>query len=101
MLIREMSEKASREDNATLREYRFNRRQIREFSGWSDFQVRTHIAQLEELEYLYATTGKKGKEYVYELVYTGGGEDGQPFVIGLIEIEQLKKKAEDAGIEDE
>jgi DNA primase len=101
MLIREMSEKASREDNVTIREYRFNRRQIREFSGWSDFQVRTHIEQLEDLEYLYAATGKKGKEYVYELVYTGGGEDGKPFLIGLIDIEQLKKKAEEAGIFDQ
>jgi DNA primase len=101
MLIREMSEKASREDNVTIREYRFNRRRIREFSGWSDFQVRTHIAQLEELEYLYAATGKRGKEYVYELVYAGGGEDGKPFLIGLIDIAQLRKKAEEAGIGDE
>ena len=40
---------------------------IREFSGWSDFQVKTHIQELTDLEYLYSVTGKKGKEYVYEL----------------------------------
>jgi DNA primase len=82
-------------------EYRFNRRQIREFSGWSDFQVRTHMTELEELEYIFAAAGKRGKEYVYELVYTGGGEDGRPFLVGLIDMEQLKKKALEAGIGDQ
>ncbi len=83
------------------KEYRFNRRQIREYSGWSDFQIRTHIRQLEELEYIYSTVGKRGKEYVYELVYTGGGEDGKPFLIGLTGIKQLEKKADKAGIIDD
>ena len=98
MLIREMSEKAGREEKGKLREHRFNRRQIREYSGWSDFQVRTHMAQLEELEYIFAASGRRGKEYVYELIYEGGGEDGRPFLIGLIDIEQLRKKAKEAGI---
>ncbi|CAB1063574.1 hypothetical protein D1BOALGB6SA_8357, partial [Olavius sp. associated proteobacterium Delta 1] len=34
-------------------------------------------------------------------VYTGGGEDGKPFLIGLTDIEQLKKKAKKAGIVDD
>ena len=97
-LIREMVDAAGQKEKAKLREYRFNRRQIREYSGWSDFQVRTHMTELEELEYIYAASGKRGKEYVYELVYTGGGEDGRPFLVGLIDIGQLKKKAEEAGI---
>jgi DNA primase catalytic core len=100
MLIREMSEKALAGSKQSLREYRFSRREIREFSGWSDFQVRTHIQQLEDLEYLYAAAGRRGKEYVYELIYTGGGEDGKPFLIGLIDMGELKKKAEEAGIFD-
>jgi hypothetical protein len=100
MLIREMSEKALDGGRVSLREYRFSRREIREFSGWSDFQVRTHIQQLEDLEYLYAAAGRRGKEYVYELLYTGGGEDGKPFLIGLIDMEQLRKKAQEAGIFD-
>ncbi len=36
--------------------------------------------------------GKKGKEYIYELLYPGGGEDGKPFLMGLTSIEELKKK---------
>jgi DNA primase len=82
------------------KDHHFNRRQIREYSGWSDFQVRTHIRQLEDLEYIYSVMGKRGKEYVYELVYNGEGEDGQAFVIGLTGIKQLKEKAKKAGITD-
>ncbi len=81
-------------------DHHFNRRQIREYSGWSDFQVRTHIRQLEDLEYIYSLMGKKGKEYVYELAYNGEGEDGQPFVIGLTDIKQLKEKAKQARVTD-
>jgi DNA primase len=97
MLIRRMCEERAGEED---RETHFTRRDIREYSGWSDFQVKTHIRQLEELEYLYSTVGKKGKEYVYELVYTGGGENGKPFVIGLADMEQLKEKAATMGITD-
>jgi len=97
MLIKEMVDAATSSGKKPA-EYRFNRRQIREYSGWSDFQVRTHMQELEELEYIYAASGKRGKEYVYELVYTGGGEDGRPFLVGLIDMEQLRKKAEEAGV---
>ena len=68
------------------RAYRFTRRDIREFSGWSDFQVKTHIQELTDLEYLYSVTGKKGKEYVYELTAL---EDGKPFLAGLTKVEAL------------
>ncbi|MCP3872694.1 MAG: toprim domain-containing protein [Desulfobacteraceae bacterium] len=94
ILIKDMCKKAKAN-------YHFNRRQIREYSGWSDFQVRTHIRQLEDLEYIYSVMGKRGKEYVYELIYNGEGDDGQPFLIGLTEIKQLKEKAKKAGINNE
>lgn len=45
----------------------FNRRALREYTGWSDWQVRTHLGELVELEYLRISQGKFGKEYVYEL----------------------------------
>lgn len=98
-LIREMAETACKAEGKKLRDFSFNRRLIREYSGWSDFQVRTHMKELEELEYIYAASGKRGKEYVYELIYDGGGEDGKPFLIGLIGMEQLKKKVEESGVE--
>ncbi len=91
-MIREMVETRCKGSKSDPREYRFSRRDIREWSRWSDFQIKCHIRQLEDMEYLYSITGKKGKEYVYELLYPGGGEDGRPFLMGLTSIEQLKRK---------
>ena len=100
-LIKEMGMSEDRGQKTEDRETTFSRRNIREYSGWSDFQVKTHIRQLEELEYLYSLTGKKGKEYVYELAYTGGGEDGKPFLVGLVDMERLRNKAAEMGISDD
>ncbi|HEY5039554.1 MAG TPA: DNA primase, partial [bacterium] len=70
-------------------DYRFTRRDIREFSGWSDFQVKTHIGELADLEYLWSVAGKKGKEYIYELVAAEGEVDGKPFLAGLKTVDNL------------
>lgn len=45
----------------------FTRRDIREATGWTEWQVRTHAKELEDLEYLKARNGAWGKEYLYEL----------------------------------
>ena len=90
-VIREMVTARAGETGLKPSECRFTRRDIREFSGWSDFQVKTHIGELEDLEYLYSVTGKKGKEYVYELAAPEGGEDGKPFLAGLTATETLVK----------
>jgi hypothetical protein len=50
------------------RDYVFTRKAVRDGIGWSDWQVRTHIRELEELEYLKARSGTWGKEYVYGLI---------------------------------
>lgn len=87
-MIREMVEARGKGQ----KQYCFTRKDIRDWSQWSDFQIKTHIRQLEDLEYIYSATGKKGKEYIYELLYEGGGDDGKPFMIGLTDVRQLKKK---------
>jgi DNA primase len=81
--------------------YHFTRRDIREYSTWSDFQVKTHIRQLEEMEYIYAVIGKKGKEYIYELLVTNSMDEERPFLVGLTDIRQLKSSAGKAGITEE
>ena len=91
-MIHEMVEARCKEQGIWPKDYRFTRRDIRGWSRWSDFQVKCHIRQLEDLEYLYSVAGTKGKEYIYELLYPGGGEDGRPFLMGLTSIEQLKDK---------
>ncbi|MCP5006127.1 MAG: toprim domain-containing protein [Planctomycetes bacterium] len=96
--IKEMVEGKCKEKKTTPKAYHFTRREIREYADWSDFQIRTHIKELEDMEYIYSVAGKHGREYVYELVYAGGGEDGNRFLIGLIPIEELKKKAKQEGL---
>ncbi|MGH8325936.1 MAG: DNA primase, partial [Steroidobacteraceae bacterium] len=69
---------------------RFTRRDIREAIGWSDTQLRVHLARLVALEYLIVHHGARGQRFVYELIYEGEGDDGQTFLPGLIEVERLE-----------
>jgi DNA primase len=69
----------------------FTRRQIREHTGWTDWQIRAHIRQLEELEYLYARIGSRGKEYAYALNYKGQGVEGGKCYLNLTPVDEIKK----------
>ena len=71
-------------------DYRFSRRAVREYANWSDFQVKVHMHKLEELEYVLVHRGGRGQSFVYELLYDGKGQDGKPFVPGLLDVEQLR-----------
>jgi DNA primase catalytic core len=76
----------------------FNRRAVREFTGWSDYQVKIHIKQLEDLEYLVPISGRRGQSFSYRLAWEGEGLDGERFLPGLIPIEELRHKAEVVGL---
>ena len=69
---------------------RFTRRQVREFTGWSDSQLKTHLGRLEEMEYLLAHRGGRGQSFIYELAYDGGGADGGRFLTGLLDVAKLR-----------
>ncbi|MGH7213177.1 MAG: toprim domain-containing protein [Tepidisphaeraceae bacterium] len=71
-------------------DYRFTRRDVRRHVGWSDFQVRTHLQKLVDLEYVLTHRGGRGQSFVYELVYGGEGADGKPFTLGLIDPDTLQ-----------
>ena len=64
-------------------EFRFTRRDVRQSLGWTDFQVHTHLNRLTELEYVLVHRGKRGRSYVYELLYGGEGSGGRHFLMGL------------------
>ena len=68
----------------------FSRRELREFSGWGDTQLRVHVERLLQLEYLITHRGSVGQTFVYELVYDGGGKDGGRFLPGLLDVERLR-----------
>jgi hypothetical protein len=43
------------------------------------------------MEYVLTHRGGRGQSFIYELLYDGQGEDGQPFLSGLIKTETLKQ----------
>ena len=70
---------------------RFSRRQVREHLGWSEFQVRTHIQKLEDLEYLARHHGKQGIGCIYELLIDCREPEGIAH-IGLLDIDELRRR---------
>ena len=68
----------------------FSRRELREFIGWGDTQLRVHLERLLQLEYLITHRGSVGQTFVYELVYDGGGKDGGRFLPGLLDVDRLR-----------
>ncbi len=71
--------------------FRFTRREVREWVGWGDTQLRLHLDRLTDMEYLVVHEGGRGRVYVYELLWDGGGATFSAVVMpGLIEVETLK-----------
>jgi hypothetical protein len=72
-------------------DYRFSRRQLREFCGWSDGQLKIHCVRLEEMEYLLVHSGSRGRSIEYELLFDGEAESDERHLMGLIDTNELKK----------
>lgn len=65
-------------------EVRFTKREARNWTGWTEPQVRRHLERLAELEYVMC---RKSQAFAnYELAYGGEGEDGGKFILGLHEL---------------
>lgn len=71
-LIHDLVQARAKEGGVAPTAVRFNRRDIREFTGWSDSQIKAHVRQLEDLEYLIVGRSERGKTFRYELA--GAGE---------------------------
>ena len=82
------------EQHCPIGEMYFTRRMIREYTGWTDWQIRAHIKQLEELEYIGARIGSLGKEYSYILTYQGQGEEEGRCYLNLTSVEQIQHMME-------
>ena len=63
----------------------FTRREIREFTGWSNYRVHIHLKELVEFEYVSVETDRVNNTYRYRLLYDGQGKDGSRFMLGLNE----------------
>jgi DNA primase len=64
---------------------RFSRRQVRDVTGWGHTQLKIHLERLVELELVAVHRGRQGQGFLYELAYAGEGEDGTPFLVGLVD----------------
>jgi hypothetical protein len=92
MLVGEMVMEACERDDLSRTDYRFTRRGLRQYTGWSYDQVRVHLERLVELEYVLVHQGGRGQRFVYELVFDGKG-DGKPYLSGLIDVARLRGEA--------
>lgn len=90
-LITDMVKAACTEKAMDTQDYRFTRRQVREATGWGQTQLKVHLARLEEYEYLLTHRGGRGQSFVYELLYRGEGQEGEPFLMGLLDAGKLRQ----------
>ena len=74
-------------------DFRFSRRDVRAYTGWSDFQIKVHMMKLTELEYLLPHRGGRGSCFEYELIFDGDGNDA-PRLFGLLDVETLRYDGE-------
>lgn len=75
------------DQGGSLHRVSFTRREIREFTGWSNYRVHIHLKELVEFEYVSVETDRVNNTYRYRLLYDGQGKDGSRFLLGLNEPE--------------
>lgn len=75
----------------------FTRREVREYTGWGNTQLKVHLDRLADMEYLVGHYGRQGKQFLYELMYKGEGSDGQRFTMGLLQPKNLQEQPNFAG----
>jgi len=95
MLLDAMVNEGCAADSMSRADFRFTRKDVRTYTHWSDTQVHTHLNRLVSLEYVAIRRGGQGCGFGYELVYDGRGQDGRPFLLGLIDVDHLRKEQEE------
>ncbi len=92
-LVRERAQAHARPREAI----RFTRREVREFCKWSYNQVRDHLSRLVDLELVVPTrSGGSGQTATFMLAYDGQGQDGEPFVMGLVDVASISRHGADS-----
>ena len=67
------------------------RREIREFTGWAHTRVHRYLKELVDLEYVLIDSGRNGTLCRYRLAYEGQGKNGERFMLGLIDPDELEE----------
>lgn len=95
-MLHEMVVQLCQEQEVAPGDVRFTRAQARRHSGWSYDQVRVHLERLAEMEYVLIHHGRRGQSFIYELLYDGEGQEGDSFLLGLIDVDRLRKATAEA-----
>jgi len=77
--------------------FRFSRRELREVTRWGDTALKVHLGRLAEMEYVLVHRSGRGQSYTYELLYQGEGEQGETFLMGLIDVARLHYDGQRSG----
>jgi DNA primase len=59
------------------KDFRFSRREVREYTNWGHTQLKLHLHRLEELEHLIVHQGGRGQSFVYEYDGNRSGPEEQ------------------------
>jgi len=81
-------------------DYRFSRKQIREYTDWGNTQLKVHCRRLEDMEYLLVHRGGRGQSFDYELLYPMESEQPEKQLMGLIDVEKLGYDAKKSGLKE-
>jgi DNA primase catalytic core len=85
-LVDDMVKAGCTQQQMTQRAYRFTRKDVRDYSGWGNTQLKVHLGRLEDMEYLIIHAGSRGKTISYELLYQGEcNQNSNHLLLGLIE----------------
>lgn len=91
-LLWQMVQERMKKEGLNQEDCLLSRREIREALGWGNTQLHIHLSQLVELEYLAVKSGQNGQKHLYQLLYNGEGQAGERFLLGLLDVKELKKK---------
>ncbi|MHA2181962.1 MAG: DNA primase, partial [Promethearchaeota archaeon] len=96
-LTKQMTVQMSAMQSRLYHQIEFTRRDIRTFTDWTDYQIKTHLRQLVELEYIIPQRGRKGQQYKYKLLPEDEIESKENFKRGLINVERLTCDSREGG----
>jgi DNA primase len=97
-LIQQMVRDACLSQQIERSDYRFSRRQIREYTDMGNTQLKVHCHRLEELEYLLIHRGGRGQSFEYELLYDNYENNTHQHLMGLIDVQNLDYDAKKSGV---
>lgn len=90
-LLDRMVTEGCRRQSQDRAEFRFTRREVREYTRWGNTQLKIHLARLVEMEFVIAHRGGRGQQFVYELLYDAPQEEGQKVLARLIDVDGLRE----------